>query len=131
MIIGRIEVLPRRTWAAALATIALAFATITTQAHVSPARAKTTRSVVIDRSTVFTASETSSIRLRFAEGLSWSDVQHVHIKGQGRMFGFILLKRGDFAQEAERPWFKSMITAACDTRACKTPRREHPGAIGF
>lgn len=119
---------PRRPGFLAIAILA----TVLIPAHLSPTRAKARPRVVdIAGSVVFTAKETSTTRVRFAKGLHWSDVEHVHIKGQGRLFGFILRKVGRYEQESRRPWFKSMLTSACDTRACKTPREEHPGAVGF
>ena len=109
-----------------------AIAALFVPAKASPAPAGDRTAVVdVSRSVVFTATETSSVRLRFAKHLRWKDVAHVHIKGQGRLFGFILRRVGDFEQEAYRPVREWMATAACDTRACRTPRDEHPGAIGF
>jgi hypothetical protein len=88
-----------------------------------------TRVHVIDRSTVFTATETSRTRIRFESPVTWDQIPHVHVHGQGRLYGFILRKVGDFEQEAYRPYYKWLGSAACDERACRAPLEEHPGVM--
>lgn len=92
-----------------------------------PSPAPRIRTHVVDRSVSFFASETSRARIRFERPIPWTQVPHVHVHGQGRVYGFIMRRTGSYEQEAFRPYYKWVGSATCDTRACETDPAEHPG----
>lgn len=114
-----------------LATAGLVLASLSVAlAPVRPVVASTRPGLrVVDRSVTFVATETSRTQVRFAS-IAWDQIPHLHLRGQGRLYGFILRKTGDYEQESDRPHYKWIASAACDTRGCKTDPAEHAGAAG-
>ena len=106
-------------------SIALLLAAATVTAGLVAARPATAKpkAIVVDGTTTFTASQTSMTRIRFAQPLA-NDDYHFHIKGNGRLYGFIMRKVGYYGdetgpkQEGARPTIKAVTTGECTKRGC-------------
>lgn len=109
----------RRSIALLLAAASVAAALVST----GSAAARPKKSVVVDGTTTFTASETSVTSIRFAQPIA-NDDYHFHIKGNGRLYGFVMRKVGYYGdrtgpkQEGARPTIKSVTTGECTKPGC-------------
>ena len=71
-----------------------------------------------------TGTETKLIRVRFPEPVKVEDL-HFHVRGNGRVFGFLMRKVGYYGdqqgprQEGSRPQVWGTTVGQCDTRGCQ------------
>lgn len=84
----------------------------------SAAPAETSRVHAIVGTTTFSARETSVTRIRFPHPLATDDV-HFHVKGNGRIYGFIMRRMGDYERGFGPSWSGRTI-GLCATRGCRS-----------
>lgn len=89
-----------------------------------PAPAGAARALVPVEGTRFVASSTAKVKVAFADPVPFDEL-NIRLHGQGRVYGFILRKLGDYDQEGFRPMIQDVVMGQCDTKGCKGKRPFH------
>ena len=77
---------------------------------------------VLQGTTTFSVSRTSTTAVSIPEGVTLRDIDISH-RGQGRTRGVLLRKMGSFEQESDRPLLYDLVMRECSQRGCKGPAR--------
>lgn len=85
--------------------------------------------VVLEGTTIFEATSSSrSIAVRFPGRIPFPDGLEVSFDGNGRVFGYILQKIGDYDDD-DRPTIEDLTLGYCTTEGCRARRVPHIGSV--